>query len=97
MQNPDFSSADPPWTRSSPFSKFLKNSRNMSKRCIHALQTLKKHDCFPKDKLYEILLEYDVKDHLLAAIKLLYKQSDVCVCANGMKTKSLVVVVVVVV
>ena len=32
-----------------------------------------------------VLLEYDVRGQLLAAIKLLYKQLEVCV--NGMKTK----------
>ena len=33
------------------------------------------------------MLEYDVRGQLLAAIKSLYKQSEVCVRVNGMKTK----------
>ena len=45
------------------------------------------NDCVPKDKLWAVLLEYDVRGQLLAAIKSLYKQSEVCVCVNGMKTK----------
>ena len=38
-------------------------------------------------KLWAILLEYDVRGQLLAAIKSLYKQSEVCVHVNGVKTK----------
>ena len=34
MHNVDFVLEDPPWTRSLPFSKFLKNCGNMPKRCI---------------------------------------------------------------
>ena len=34
-----------------------------------------------------VLLKYDVRGQLLAAIKLLYKQSEVCVRVNGMKSK----------
>ena len=49
------------------------------------------YTCFvvhvPRDKLWAVLLEYDVRSQLLAAIKLLYKQSEVCVCVNGIKTK----------
>ena len=37
------------------------------------------------DKLWAVLLEYDERDQQLAAIKSLYKQSEVCVCVNGMK------------
>ena len=47
----------------------------------------KAHDRVPRDKLWAVLLEYDVRSHLLAAIKWLYKQSEVCVCVNSMKTK----------
>ena len=44
-------------------------------------------DRVPRDKLWAVLLEYDVKGQLLAATKSLYKQSEVCVCFNGIKTK----------
>ena len=47
----------------------------------------KAYDHVQKDKLQAELLEYDMRGQLLAAIKLLYKQSEVCVCVNGMKTK----------
>ena len=50
-------------------------------------------NCVPRDKLWAVLLEYDVKGQLLAAIKSLYKQSEVCVLANGMKTKPFSVIV----
>ena len=45
----------------------------------------KAYDCVPRDKLWAVLLEYDVRGQLLAAIKLLYKQSEVCVHVNGIK------------
>ena len=45
-------------------------------------------DLVPRDKLWTVLLKYDVRGQLLAAIKLLYKQSKVYVRVNGMKTKS---------
>ena len=35
-----------------------------------------------------MLPEYDVRGQLLAAIKSLYKQSEVCACVNGIKAKS---------
>ena len=47
----------------------------------------KAYDSVPRDKLWAVLLEYDVRGQLLAAIKSLYKQSEVCVRVNGMKTK----------
>ena len=47
----------------------------------------KAHDRVPRDKLWAVLLEYDVRSHLLAAIKWLYEQSEVCVYVNSMKTK----------
>ena len=47
----------------------------------------KAYERVPRNKLWAVLLEYDVKVQLLAAIKLLYKQSEVCVRVNGMKTK----------
>ena len=53
--------------------------------CFVDLQ--KVYDYVPRDKLWAVLLEYDVRGQLLAAIKLLYKQSEVCVCVNGIKTK----------
>ena len=47
----------------------------------------KAYDRVPRDKLWAVLLEYDVRGRLLAAIESLYKQSEVCVRVNGMKTK----------
>ena len=48
----------------------------------------KAYNHVPRDKLWAVLLEYNVRGQLLAPIKLLYKQSEVGVCVNGMKTKS---------
>ena len=45
----------------------------------------KAYDHVPRDKLWAVLLEYDVRGQLLTAIKLLYKQSKVCVCLNDIK------------
>ena len=47
----------------------------------------KAYDSVPRDKLWAVLLENDVRGQLLAAIKSLYKQSEVCVRVNGIKTK----------
>ena len=58
----------------------------MPKSNIH-VDLEKAYDCIPRDKLWAVLLEYDVRGQLLAAIKPLYKQSEVCVHVNGMKTK----------
>ena len=48
----------------------------------------KAYDRVPRDKLWAVLLVYDMRGQLLAAIKSLYKQSEVHVRANGMKTKT---------
>ena len=53
--------------------------------CLVDLEKL--YDHVPRDKLWAVLLEYDVRYQLLAAIILLYKQSEVCVYVNGMKPK----------
>ena len=53
--------------------------------CFVDLEKLYDHD--PRDKLWAVLLEYDVRYQLVAAIILLYKQSEVCVYVNGMKPK----------
>ena len=47
----------------------------------------KAYDRAPRNNLWAILLEFDVREQLLAAIKLLYKQSKGCVCVNGIKIK----------
>ena len=47
----------------------------------------KAYDHVPRDKLLAVLLEYYVRGQLLASIKLLYKQSEVCVCVNSMEIK----------
>ena len=47
----------------------------------------KAYDCTPRNKLWAVLQGYDVRAQLLAAIKSLYKQSEICVHVNGMKTK----------
>ena len=52
--------------------------------CFVNLETA--YDCVPRDKLW-VVLEHDVRGQLLAAIKSFYKQSEVCVRVNGMKTK----------
>ena len=64
----------------------------MPKSNIH-VDLEKAYDCIPRDKLQAVLLEYDVRGQLLAAIKPLYKQSEVCVHVNGMKTKPFNVIV----
>ena len=79
MHNADFVLADLPWTRSLPFSKFLRNCGNVDLEKVY--------DHVLRDKLSTLLLEYDVRGQLLAAIKSLYKQSKVYVCVNGIKTK----------
>ena len=48
----------------------------------------KPYDHIPRDKLWAVLLEYNVRGQLLAAIKSLYKQSEVYVHVNAIKTKS---------
>ena len=50
----------------------------------------KAYDCAPRDKLWAVMLEYDVRGQPLAAIKSLYKQAEVCVYVNRMKIKPLV-------
>ena len=41
--------------------------------CTCFVDLEKVYDCVPKDKLWAVLLEYDVRGQLLAAIKSLYK------------------------
>ena len=48
---------------------------------------IKAHDRVPPYKLWAVLPEYNVRGQVLAAIKLLYKLSEVCACFNGMKAK----------
>ena len=43
------------------------------------------YDRVPRDKLWAVLLEYDVRGQLLAANKSLYKWSEVCVHVNSIK------------
>ena len=45
----------------------------------------KAYNRLPRDKLWTVLLEYVVRGHLLAAMKLLYKQSEVFFRVNSMK------------
>ena len=47
----------------------------------------KAYDRVPRDKLWALLLECDVRGQLLAAIKLSYKQLEACVRVNGMTKK----------
>ena len=47
----------------------------------------KAYDRVPRDKLWELLLKYDMKGQLLVAFKSLYKQSEVYVRVNGIKTQ----------
>ena len=45
----------------------------------------KAYDRVSKEKLWEILLEYDMRGQLFGAIKPLYKQSEVCFRFDGIK------------
>ena len=75
MNNADFVPADPPWTRSlQVFEKSWEYAKEVY-TCIVDLQ--KPYDYVSRDKLWAVLLEYDMRGQLLAAIKLLYKQSEV--------------------
>ena len=47
----------------------------------------KAYDRVPRDKLWVVLLAYHVRGQLLATINSFYKQSEVCIRVNGMKTK----------
>ena len=47
----------------------------------------KAYNRIPRDKLWAVVLKYDMRGQLLAAIKSLYKQSEVRVRVNGIKTK----------
>ena len=47
----------------------------------------KAYDRVPRDKLWEVLPKYDMRGQLLVAFKSLYKQSEVYVRANGIKTQ----------
>ena len=47
----------------------------------------KAYDCAPRDKLWAVMLEYDVRGQHLAAIKSLYKKAEICVYVNRMKIK----------
>ena len=47
----------------------------------------KAYNRIPRDKLWAVVLKYDMRGQLLAATKLLHKQSEVCVCVNGIETK----------
>ena len=87
MHNADFVLADPPWTRSLP-TRVSEKSWEYAKEVYTCFVDLEKaYDCVTRDKLWTVLLQYDVRGQLLAAIKLLYKQSEVCAQVNGMKTK----------
>ena len=76
----------PPWTGSLPFNKFLRNCGNMPK-LYRGYMLCKTCDGVPKDNLWAVLLEYDVRSQLLTTTKKWYEQSEVCVCVNDMKTK----------
>ena len=83
MHNVDFFLADSPWIRSLPFSKFKIMEICQRVSCFVDLE--KAYDHVSRDKLWAVMLEYDVRDQLLAAIKSLYKQSKVCVRVNSIK------------
>ena len=83
MHNADIVLADLPWTTSLLFSNFLRNCEIMTEMFSCFVDLEKAYDHVPKDRLWTVLLEYDLRGQLLAAIKLLYKQSEVCVCVNG--------------
>ena len=47
----------------------------------------KAYDCIPRDKLWEVLLQYGIDGQLLTAIKPLHMHSEVCVRVNSATTK----------
>ena len=47
----------------------------------------KAYDRVPRNKLWVVLLDYDLRGQLLAAVKSLCKQSQVCGRVNGLKAK----------
>ena len=88
MHNTDFVLVDSLWTRSLPSSKFLRNPGDYAKKLYTCFVDLEKaKDRVPRDMLWEVLLDYDVRGQLLAAIKSLCKWSEICVPINTMKTK----------
>ena len=88
MNNVDLFLTDPPWTRFLPFQQVFEKLLEYIKEVYTCFVDLEKaYDCVPRDKPWAVPLKYDVRDQLLAAIKLLYKQSEVSVRVNGMKTK----------
>ena len=54
--------------------------------CFVDLQ--KAYDHIPGDKLWAVLLQYNIDGQLLTAIKLLYMHSEVCVRVTSATTKS---------
>ena len=66
---------------------FEKSWEYVKEVCTCFVDLEEAYDRLSKDKLWALVLEYDVRGQLLAAIKSLYQQSEVCVCVNDMKTK----------
>ena len=64
--------------------QIFQNRGSMAKISLHGLSMLKKDI---RDKLYKVLLEYDVDGQLLHAIKSFYCQAEVCVQVNGKQSK----------
>ena len=70
-----------PFLKNYAFQQVFEKSWEYAKEVYTCFVDLEKvYDHVPRDKLWAILLEYDVRGQLLAAIKLLYKQSEVCLC-----------------
>ena len=86
MHNADFVLADQPWTRCTAAS-FLRNCGKMPEMYTCFVDLEKAYDHVARDKLWVVLLKYDIGGQLLATIKSSYKQSEVCVHVNYIKTK----------
>ena len=66
------------------FQQVFEKSWEYAKEVYTCFVNLEKaYDRVPRDKLLAVLLEYYVRGQLLASIKLLYKQSEVCDCVNS--------------
>ena len=66
---------------------FLKLSEYAQELYTCFIDLEKAYDHVPRDKLWAVLLEYDVRTQLIATIKSLYKQSEICVRVDGTKAK----------